>query len=208
MIALSHAAFAAAKVPTRTALVALIALTLAACSTGANTTSSDSDSLTVTDTWAKAADSGMTAAFGEITNSSKSDIVIVSASSPAATTVELHEVVDSTMRQIEGGFVIPAGKTLTLQPGGLHIMFMGLPAPIMAGDTVSVNLTLEDGSQLTFSAVAKDFAGGNESYEGEMDGDTMEHGDMSMEPSEGMDMGAGMDPGPEPTMSPVVGMEH
>lgn len=179
MIALSRAAFTAAKVPTQTALVALIALTLVACSTGASTT--NSDSLAATDTWAKAAESGMTAAFGQITNSSKNDILIVSATSPAAAKVELHEVVDSTMRQVDGGLVVPAGSTLTLQPGGFHLMFMGLTAPLVAGDDVSITLTLGDGSKLTFTAVAKDFTGGNESYDG----------DMSMAPSEDMEMGEG-----------------
>ncbi len=186
MIALSRAAFAAKRIPTRAVLVAVIALTLAACSSGAT----NGDSLTVTDTWAKAADSGMTAAFGEIANSSNRDITIVTASSPAATKVELHEVVDSTMRQVHGGLVIPAGQTLTLEPGGFHLMFMGLTAPVMAGDEVSIMLTLDDGSQLTFTAVAKDFTGGNETYDGGMDGDHMEEGGMSMEPSDGLDMGS------------------
>jgi periplasmic copper chaperone A len=193
MFAMSRAAFAAAKRPTRAALVAAIALTLAACSSGG--TSNDADSLTITDTWAKAAETGMTAAFGTITNSSNHDINIVAASSPAATEVQLHEVVDDKMRQVDGGFVIPAGGSLTLQPGGFHLMFMGIPSPIKAGDDVSVTITLSDKSQKTFTAVAKDFTGANESY----DGSTM-GGDMSMAPSDGMGMSA------EPSMSASASM--
>lgn len=174
MFAMSRAALAAAKVPSRAALVAAIALTLAACSSGAST-SSDADSLTFTDAWAKAADSGMTAAFGEITNTSDHDITILSADSPSATVVELHEVVDDVMRPVDGGFVVPAGGTLTLQPGGFHLMFMGVTAPIVAGDDVTVTLTLGDKSAFTLTAVAKDFSGANESYDGGMD--------MSAEPS-------------------------
>ncbi len=170
----TRAAFAAAKIPTRAALVAAIALTLAACSAGGDT--KGSDSLTVTDAWAKAADSSMTAAFGEITNSSAHDITIVAASSPAATEVQMHEVVDSTMRKVDGGLVIPAGQTRRLQPGGFHLMFIGLTAPIKAGDVVSLTLTFDDDSQLTFTAVAKDFTGANESYDA----------GMSMSPSASM----------------------
>ena len=47
-------------------------------------------------------------------------------------------------------------------------MFMGVPSPIAAGDDVKVTLSLGDGSTLSFTAVAKDFAGANESYDGGM----------------------------------------
>ncbi len=151
----------------RAALVAAIALTLAACSSGPS--SDDASSLTITDTWAKAADEGMTAAFGTVTNSADRDITITAARSDAASAVELHEVVDDVMRPVEGGFTVPAGGSLTLEPGGLHLMFMGIPQPIIAGDDVTVTLALSDGSELEFTAVAKDFAGANEDYDGGMD---------------------------------------
>lgn len=161
----------------RAALVAAIALTLAACSSG--TSGDDASSLTITDTWAKAAPEGMTAAFGTIANSADHDITITGATSDAATTVELHEVVDDVMRPVEGGFIVPAGGSLTLEPGGYHLMFMGIPAPINAGDEVTVTLTLSDGSTLDLTAVAKDFAGANEDYDGGMDMD--KDMDMQME---------------------------
>lgn len=151
----------------RAALVAAIALTLAACSSSA--TSDDASSLTITDTWVKAADEGMTAAFGTIENSSDHDITITGATSEAATAVELHEVVDDVMRPVEGGFTVPADGSLMLEPGGYHLMFMGIPAPIAAGDDVTVTLVLSDGSELELTAVAKDFAGANEDYDGGMD---------------------------------------
>ena len=163
----------------RAALVAAIALTLAACSAGDTTpdpsasprqASADAATpLSLTDTWVKAADSGMTAAFGVLTNSGDADITVVAAHSEVASAVELHEVVDDTMRPVEGGFVVPAGETLTLEPGGYHLMFMGLEQPILAGDEVTITLELDDASELTFTAVAKDFAGGNEEYVGDMD---------------------------------------
>lgn len=181
MFAMSPAAIAAPQRFALAALVAAFALTLAACS-GGGESASKADSLTLTDAWAKAADSGMTAAFAEVTNTSKDDVTIVSATSTAASTVELHEVVDDVMRPVDGGFVIPAGDTLVLEPGGYHLMFMGVTAPIAAGDDVKVTLTLDDGSQLTFTAVAKDFSGANEEYDGEMDMGA----DPSMSPSTGM----------------------
>jgi hypothetical protein len=154
----------------RAALVAAIALTLAACSGGS--TGDDAASLTITDTWAKAADEGMTAAFGTVENSADRDITITAARSDAASAVELHEVVDDVMRPVEGGFTVPAGGSLTLEPGGYHLMFMGIPQPIIAGDEITVTLTMSDGSELEFTAVAKDFAGANEDYDGGMDMET------------------------------------
>ena len=151
----------------RAALAAAIALTLAACSGGA--TGADDASLTIADAWAKTADEGMTAAFGTVKNSADRDITITAARSDAASAVELHEVVDDVMRPVEGGFTVPAGGSLMLEPGGYHLMFMGIHQSIIAGDEVTVTLTLSDGSELEFTAVAKDFAGANEDYDGAMD---------------------------------------
>lgn len=127
-------------------------------------------SLTMTGAWAKAAEAdGMTGAFGTLENSGDEDLTIVAASSSAASTVELHEVAMDddgamVMREIEGGFVVPAGSDYLLEPGASHLMLMGLTDGLLAGDTVTITLELADGSTLDVDAVAKDFAGGNESY--------------------------------------------
>ncbi len=111
----------------------------------------------------------MSAAFGVLVNDGDEDVVVVSAASDVSSKVELHETVESasgemTMRQKEGGFVVPAHGELELQPGGNHLMFMALDKPILAGDEVKVTLTLDDGSTLEFTAVAKDYSGANEDY--------------------------------------------
>lgn len=130
--------------------------------------SAASAALTLVDPWVKVAPSGMTAVFGTLKNGSGTDVVVVSGSSPAASMVELHEVamVDGAMkmRPKEGGFTVPAGGTHELKPGGDHIMLMGLTGPIAAGQTVAVTLTTKDGATLAATALAKDFAGGNETY--------------------------------------------
>jgi copper(I)-binding protein len=153
------------------AIVALAALT--ACnSTEPPQPSGPSAGLEITDAWIKTASSGMTAAFAEITNTSNADITIVSATSAASPELQLHEVVNDTMRQKESGFVVPAGSSITLEPGGLHIMFMDIQAPVAAGDEVPVTLTLANGNTVQFTAVAKDYTGANENYDdGSMDMD-------------------------------------
>ncbi|WP_062299136.1 copper chaperone PCu(A)C [Demequina maris] len=148
-----------------TAALALAAATaLAGC---ASDTASAEDALTVTDPWVKSVDSGMTAGFGTLTNATDEDLTVVAASSDAAPMVELHEVVDGQMQEKDGGFTVPAGGSVTLQPGGLHLMLMGVEEPIAAGDEVAFTLELEDGATVEFTATAKDFDGGNEDYDGE-----------------------------------------
>lgn len=126
--------------------------------------------VTVTDPWVKAAaGGGMTGIFATIANNTGAEINVVSATSSAAKMVELHEVVGSgdntTMRRKEGGFVIAAKGTHELKPGGDHIMLMGLGAELKPGAEVSVTLTLKDGRTVPFTAVVKEFAGGNENYQ-------------------------------------------
>ncbi|MEO3782276.1 copper chaperone PCu(A)C [Actinocorallia sp. B10E7] len=118
--------------------------------------------------WVKAAESGMTGAFGTLVNSTGAEINLVSATTPASKMVELHEVAgaggQTQMREKEGGFVIPAGGRLELKPGGYHIMLMGLTQKLEPGNEVAFTLTLKDGAKVDVTAVVKSFMGGNETY--------------------------------------------
>lgn len=125
--------------------------------------------VTVVDPWVKAADAGMTAAFGTLRNTSGEDVRIVSATTSVAGRMELHEVgADAAgkkvMRPKEGGFVVPAGGTHTLAPGGDHLMFLDLKQPVRAGDSVAVTLTAADGATIAFTAPGRTFTGGKEDY--------------------------------------------
>ena len=107
--------------------------------------------------------------FGTLENSGTEDLTVVAATSPAAATVELHETAAGadgamTMQQIEGGFTVPAGGDYVLEPGASHLMLMGLDNGLLAGDTLPITLELADGSSIQIEAIAKDFAGANESY--------------------------------------------
>lgn len=142
-------------------------------------TAREAAAISASDAWVKAVDSGMTAAFGTISNSSGADITIVSATTPASSRVELHETVmndDGTMamQPKDGGFVVPAGGSLTLEPGGNHIMFMDVADALKPGDTVPVTLTLSDGSTMEIDAVVKTFSGADENYQGGEGMDGME----------------------------------
>lgn len=47
------------------------------------------------------------------------------------------------MRHQMGGVVIPAGGSVTFEPGGLHVMFMGLKTPFKEGERKRATLTFE-----------------------------------------------------------------
>lgn len=85
--------------------------------------------------------------FLNITNKGVEDDVLVSATSPNAPVVQLHEMkVENDvmkMREKEDGIAIPAGETVELAPGGLHIMFMQVEIPFVEGEMVAVTLQFE-----------------------------------------------------------------
>uniref|UniRef100_UPI002811C9C4 copper chaperone PCu(A)C n=1 Tax=Jannaschia maritima TaxID=3032585 RepID=UPI002811C9C4 len=61
--------------------------------------------------------------------------------------VQLHrmEMEDGVMRmsEVPGGIPVPAGETVTLERGGLHVMFMQLEGPLTDGMTVPATLRFE-----------------------------------------------------------------
>lgn len=128
--------------------------------------------LTITDGWAKAADDGMSAAFGVLENPTDKPITVIGAASPFAKAVQLHEVVmqdgSMVMQQKPGGFTIPADGSLELKPGGNHLMFMGISRKITPGTMVPVKLITDDGGVFRTRVMAKVFAGANEDYDGGM----------------------------------------
>ena len=53
------------------------------------------------------------------------------------------------MNELHDGIVIPAGASVTLAPGGLHIMFMQLKSAFVEGGTVPVTLVFEHAGKVT-----------------------------------------------------------
>ena len=72
---------------------------------------------------------------------------LVGASSPVATSVEVHEMKmegDIMRMRAVGSLALPAGQRVDLKSGGYHMMLLGLKAPVKAGDTVPLTLVIED----------------------------------------------------------------
>ena len=101
----------------------------------------------VDDAWVRATVAGQptTGAFMHITSSTDSKLVEVK--SKVAKIVQIHE---STMKndvmsmQAVPFVVLPAGKTVNIEPEGYHVMLIDLVAQVKDGDTVPLTLIVED----------------------------------------------------------------
>ena len=105
--------------------------------------------LLITQAWSRATPGGAPVAGGYLSIENKGSLPdrLLSGSTDAARKIEIHEMaIDKgimTMRPIEGGLFIEAGKTVKFEPGGRHLMFIGLAAPFREGEQVSVSLAFE-----------------------------------------------------------------
>lgn len=98
------------------------------------------------------------AVFVSLMNHTNIDRVLVSATTPAAGKVELHDVIKDgdmmKMRQVEQ-ISIPANQTVELKPGSLHIMLFDLASPLTEGSSIDVELTFANGEKQTMQAPVK-----------------------------------------------------
>jgi len=94
------------------------------------------DSVKIENAWARATAPGQKVAGGFMDLTADADMAVVGGSSPVSTSLELHIMkMDGgvmEMRQLKE-IALPKGQTVKLEPGGLHIVFIGLKQPITEG---------------------------------------------------------------------------
>jgi copper(I)-binding protein len=92
------------------------------------------------------------AAYMRITNESEADDRLLKVRTEAADRAALHghEMQDgiARMRPAAGGIEIPAHATVVLETGGLHVMLMGLAAPLQDGGSVAMTLVFERAGEI------------------------------------------------------------
>lgn len=104
--------------------------------------------------WARATPKGAPVGGGylTITNTGTEADRLIGGTFPNAGKVEVHEMsMDNgmmRMRQLPKGLEIPPGATVELKPGGFHLMFTGLKAPIAEGMPISGTLVFEKAGTL------------------------------------------------------------
>lgn len=111
--------------------------------------------ITARDAWVKAPIPGryMTAGFVTLQNASQHDRQLVSVSAPWAGLIEihthLHEDGVMKMRQLMQ-LPIPASESVTLEPGGLHLMLFKLQLPLV--ESLPLSLCFDDGTCTNINA--------------------------------------------------------
>lgn len=125
--------------------------------------------VTVSGAWVKASEysdhvGGMTGVFAKITNKTQKTITLVGGTSSFAPMVEVHQVVKGVMSHKDGGIKIAPGKSAILEPGGLHVMLMGLKKAILPGTKVDLRLTFKGAKPVSLKLTAKAVAAGEETY--------------------------------------------
>jgi copper(I)-binding protein len=112
--------------------------------------------LVINHPWARATVPGQKAggAFLTIENRGTQNDRLLSAKAPADRVghTELHtmSMEGNVMRMREVAAIeVPAGQTVKLEPGGLHLMLMGLSSPLKAGEKLPVVLTFEKAGEVT-----------------------------------------------------------
>jgi copper(I)-binding protein len=159
------------------ALGVLLSMTAAACSDGDGAdggqsgTAGDGAAVSVTDAWGWSSTPDRGAVYFTLQNTGEEADRLVSAASDAAGTVQVHEttMVDGTAQMGEvDGVDVPAGGSVTFEPGGYHVMLMEIPEPLEVGSSIDVTLTFEGAGEVTVPAEIREFTGEPMDGEGEM----------------------------------------
>ena len=113
--------------------------------------------LVITQAWSRATPGGAKIAGGYLTieNKGAASDRLVSGAAEISGKVEVHEMSMKngvmTMRSLDKGLAIEPGKTVSLAPGGYHLMLMDLKGPLKQGDKVPVTLEFEKAGKVKLS---------------------------------------------------------
>lgn len=120
--------------------------------------------------WARATPPAAPVAGGymTITNTGEEADRLIGGSAPFAGRVEIHEMTMEDdvmrMREIPGGLEILPGETVTLEPGGLHVMFMELKEPLAEGEMRPATLVFENAGEVAVEIAVEGMGAGSHDH--------------------------------------------
>lgn len=137
--------------------------------------SGNSNGVTIANAWARQSPSAATAGavYLDITSEKADSLIGVSVPASVAKMAQLHEMAPAagtTDTTVAGGMTgemvmqhvdkieLAAGSTVSLKPGGYHVMLMELAKPLTVGDTIELTLTLGSGKTVTVSVPVRETA--------------------------------------------------
>jgi copper(I)-binding protein len=101
---------------------------------------------TASNPWARATVAGQSMGGAFVTLVSTEDAELIAAKSPVAIEVQLHAMSheNGMMKMVQQSSIyLPANQKVSLKPGDLHLMFIGLKKPLTAGSKVPLTLTIK-----------------------------------------------------------------
>ncbi len=122
--------------------------------------------LVITQPWSRATPNGAKVAAGylQITNKGTAEDHFIAVSTERAASGEIHEMAMNngvmTMRPLDKGLAIAPGQTVTLAPGGYHLMFMQPKVPFKEGDKIPVTLSFEKAGKVDVTFDVRGIAAG------------------------------------------------
>ncbi|MGV3577477.1 copper chaperone PCu(A)C [Brevundimonas sp.] len=135
---------------------ALSALALSACGQSGSSGTAGAGPVAVADAICRPTPNGRQMTGCYLTLTAPQADTLVSVASPVAALAQVHEMrMESNMmmmRELEQGLPLPAGQAVALEPGGNHIMLMGVSEPLRAGDTVPLTLTFANAAPVEITA--------------------------------------------------------
>ena len=149
-----------ARIPALALVIGLVVVLGGCSSSGASVsfaTSAAAAGIAVSDAWARAAAQGGTsAAYLTIGNSGSTADRLLSVSTPAAGSAQVHETMSDpsgmTGMQPVDGIDVPPGGQVVLKPGGYHIMLMELSRALTAGETIQLTLVFQKAGPVVVTA--------------------------------------------------------
>jgi copper(I)-binding protein len=106
-------------------------------------------------------DGPVSAIYMVIENKGAQAETLVAVDTSVARVNEIHETKEMEngmmgMQPVQGGLQIPANGSVTLKPGGYHIMLMNLRQDLTPGQNITLTLTFQSGAQLTLDVPVKE----------------------------------------------------
>jgi periplasmic copper chaperone A len=132
----------------------LLAAILAVAASAASAHEYKAGPLQIQHPWSRATPKGATVAGGymKITNTGTTPDRLIGGSTEAAPKFEIHEMSMQggvmKMRMLPKGLEIKPGQTVELKPGGYHLMFVGIAAPLEQGKPVKGTLEFEKAGKI------------------------------------------------------------
>ena len=129
--------------------------------------------------WARPSVPGaqVSAGYIEIENTGQQDDVLLGATAEAVDEIQIHRMLKDgemvMMERLMDGLPVPAGDYVTLQPGGLHFMLLGLQKQLIDGDTLSGTLVFKHAGRIDVTFMIEPLTKADERAEAHMGHSTM-----------------------------------